>query len=199
MVILVFLFLATSVHAKDYGVQGHTYPIIEPDLLKQITGKLNDLDESGKLEEHNEVLKKQAIKASRRPKSVSGITKAIKPRSYIYDPSITVPYDLKDHKGQRFHKAGSRVTPLQHRNMTKALVFIDGDDVAQVNWAMQSFTEFNAKIILTNGSPFDLMEKQDRPVYFDQEGRMISKLGIKHVPAVVSQEGLMLKIEEKVL
>ena len=199
MVILALLLLATSVHAKDYGVQGHTYPIIEPDLLQQITGKLNDLDESGKLEEHNEILREQAIKASRRPKSVSGITKAIKTRTYTYDPSITVPYDLKDHKGQRFHKAGSRVNPLQHRNMTKDLIFIDGDDPVQVSWAMRSCTEFNAKIILIKGSPFDLMEEYDRPIYFDQEGRITSKLGIKHVPAVVSQKGLVLKIEEKVL
>lgn len=199
MVVLLLIILTTAAHAKDYGVHGHTFSIIEPDLLKQITGRLNGLEASGKLEEHNDILKKRAQQSIRRPKAVTEISKTLKPRVFYYDPSITVPYDLKDHKDQTFHKAGTKVNPLAHRPMTKALVFIDGDDQKQVTWALKKFTEFNAKIILTSGSPFDLMEAHDRPIYFDQEGRITKKLGIKAVPARVTQEGLKLKIEEMVL
>lgn len=199
VVLMVFLLCTTILHAKDYGVHGHTFEITEPDLLKQITGKLNQLDAAGELNAHNEVLKARAQKSIQRPAPVSNITKATTSRIFTYDPAITVPYDLKDHKGQVFHKAGTRVNPLSFREMTKSLVFIDGDDAKQAAWAMKNFTELNAKIILTSGSPFELMETHDRPIYFDQEGRITGKLGIKHVPAVVSQEGLLLKIEEKVL
>lgn len=199
MVILLLILFTTSLHAKDYGVHGHTFEIIEPDLLKQITGRLQGLEDSGKLAEHNETLKKRAQESVRRPKPVTGISKALKPRIFYYDPSITVPYDLKDHKDKTFHKAGTKVNPLSHRPMTKSLIFIDGDDPKQVTWALSTFTEFNVKIILTSGSPFDLMEAHDRPIYFDQEGRITKKLGIKAVPARVTQEGLKLKIEEMVL
>jgi conjugal transfer pilus assembly protein TraW len=34
------------------------------------------------------------------------------------------------------------------------------------------------------------------PVYFDQQGLLIRRLGITQVPALVSQEGLHLRIDE---
>jgi conjugal transfer pilus assembly protein TraW len=35
-----------------------------------------------------------------------------------------------------------------------------------------------------------------RPVYYDQQGQLVEKLGIRHVPALVSQEGRRLRIDE---
>ena len=37
------------------------------------------------------------------------------------------------------------------------------------------------------------------PVYYDQQGRLTRRLGIKQVPALVSQEGLRLRIDELVV
>jgi conjugal transfer pilus assembly protein TraW len=138
----------------------------------------------------------KAEKGIRRPAPVTGITKAIESREFFYNPSITVPFDLKDHKRRIFHKKGTRINPLTYRSLRQSLILIDGDDEKQVAWA---FRHIKAKIILTSGSPFDLMESWNGPVYFDQGGRLTSKLGIRHVPAVVTQEGLQLKILEVML
>ena len=52
------------------------------------------------------------------------------------------------------------------------------------------------KLILTKGAPLALMEELKAPVYFDQGGFLVKKLGIHHVPAIVTQEKLRLRIEE---
>ena len=46
------------------------------------------------------------------------------------------------------------------------------------------------------GSYLDLMRRWKRPVFFDQQGQLTDKLGIRHVPALVTQDGKRLKIEE---
>jgi conjugal transfer pilus assembly protein TraW len=46
------------------------------------------------------------------------------------------------------------------------------------------------------GAPLLLSEELKVPVYFDQSGLLTKKLGIHHVPALVTQEGMRLRIEE---
>jgi carboxypeptidase Taq len=54
----------------------------------------------------------------------------------------------------------------------------------------------NSKIILVNGSPQDLMKANSIRFYFDQQGVLVQKFGIKQVPATVSQHGSKLLIKE---
>ena len=51
-------------------------------------------------------------------------------------------------------------------------------------------------MICTGGSPVKLEDEYKLDFYFDQEGEIIKKLGIKAVPAVVMQEGKMLRVRE---
>lgn len=214
---LTFLGTATLQHrntakAADLGTHGHTFEIIEPDLLKQIEGKLQTLAKNGELSKHNDILMEKAKKALDFPEPVKGMTRlapeshrgATKERVFYYDPSITVPYDLKDHEGKVFHKVGTRINPLKFKSLSAPLVFIDGNDQEQIAWVETTYLKLPndsnihkfPKIILTSGSPFQLMERWDQPIYFDQGGRLTKKLGIKHGPAVINQEGLKLKITE---
>ena len=54
----------------------------------------------------------------------------------------------------------------------------------------------NIKLVLVNGSIKSQSEIFNRPVYFDQGGRLIARFGIEHVPARVSQKGNVLLVEE---
>ncbi len=172
----------------NLGVHGHTFEIAEPDLLKQITDGIKNLNKQALIDKVRDSIS--------RPQPVAGITKATENRVFYYDPSIIVPFDLKDHTGRIFHKAGSKINPLSYRSLSKSrmnpVMFVDGDDETQVKWA----NEQTGKIVLTSGSPTQLMEELDRPIYFDQGGNLTTKLGIKHVPAIVGQEGMRLKISE---
>ena len=53
-----------------------------------------------------------------------------------------------------------------------------------------------ALVSFPDGSYLELMRRWKRPVFFDQQGTLTDKLGIRHVPALVSQEGKRLRIDE---
>jgi conjugal transfer pilus assembly protein TraW len=63
---------------------------------------------------------------------------------------------------------------------------------------MRTTTALNAKLILTRGAPLALMGAQQRRFYFDQNGTLTVKFGIRHVPAVVEQQGRALRVSELV-
>jgi conjugal transfer pilus assembly protein TraW len=71
------------------------------------------------------------------------------------------------------------------------LIFIDGDDESQVQWAISQ----TSKIILINGAPLELEKLHNQLFYFDQGAVLTSKFGIEEVPAKVSQQGKKLLVE----
>lgn len=184
----------------DSGVYGETFPIEEKSLLEWIKTRLQALSESGKLEGHQQTILRQAKEQLNRPPPVKHIHKTITPRSFYWDPSITVPYDIKDHQGNVFHRKGAKVNPLDTRSFRCPFLFVDGDDPEQVAWAIRqrqlADVSRKPKIILVQGAPLDLSQKLNLPVYFDQSGVLIRKFGITRVPATVSQKGKTLLVSE---
>ncbi|MBX9744508.1 MAG: hypothetical protein K2X08_04785, partial [Chlamydiales bacterium] len=164
-ILVILMVVISNVYAsevKDLGTYGETFPVKEKSLLEVIRKKLQKLSDSGQLEHHQEKIVKLAKQKIQRPEAVTGIVKVKISRTFTYDPSITVPYDLKDHKDQIFHKKGTRVNPLETHSMRCSLLFIDGDDPDQVSWA-KGFYEVagenhKPKVILVKGSPLELSE-----------------------------------------
>ncbi len=185
--------------ARDLGVIGQTWEIEEPDLLATIGDRLATMQANGGVARMQQTLVARARERVMRPAPVTGLIRATAPRSWTYDPSIVVENDIRDAKGNLIAERGRRVNPLDFVQMKVALVFIDGDDEAQVEWATRSFTPGNAKIIFTAGSPFLEMKERQRRFYFDQRGQLTGKFGIAHLPAVVRSEGDHLAIEEIVV
>lgn len=185
--------------ARDYGHAGQTFPVIEPDLLSAIEGRLRRAEASGELARMNGIFAKRVEQRVRRPKPVEGITPARTARSWDYDPSIAVERDIRGQKGNLIAAAGHRVNPLDFVAIKQDLVFVDGDDAAQLSWATSRYTDLKAKIIFVNGSPIEQMTAKKRRFYFDQEGRLSATFGIEHTPAVVSQNGKTMRVSEVVL
>jgi conjugal transfer pilus assembly protein TraW len=55
------------------------------------------------------------------------------------------------------------------------------------------------KLILINGSVLDQEKHFKKPIYFDQAGKLTSRFGITHVPAIITQEGMKLIVTEVML
>ena len=82
-------------------------------------------------------------------------------------------------------------------SLTRQLLFFDARDPKQVRRARDLMAgNMAVKPILTGGSYLDLMKSWRVPVYYDQQGVLTRRLGIRQVPALVSQEGLRLRIDE---
>ena len=188
--------LISAVRAADYGQMGQTFPIIEADLLTTIETKLRTLEANGGIERLQREMQEQAVASVRRPKRVDGMTPAITKREWLFDPSIVTEDDIVDAKGPLIAARNTRVNPLDMVQLSQALVFIDGDNAAELAWAVKTWSDVRAKIIFVSGSPFDAMKPWQRRFYFDQGGTLTGKFGIRHTPAVVSAAGANLKISE---
>lgn len=185
--------------ARDYGQTGQAFPVIEPDLLATIETRLKRAEASGELARTNVMFVKRAEAKVRRPTPVGGITPAREAREWDFDPTVQVEHDVRDQKGNLIAAAGQRINPLDFVAIRQDLVFIDGDDVAQVAWATARYTDLNAKIIFVSGSPIEAMTSRKRRFYFDQEGKLSSRFKIEHTPAVVHQTGRVMRVSEHVL
>ncbi|MDI9635787.1 type-F conjugative transfer system protein TraW [Geitlerinema splendidum] len=193
-----------TLQAKDFGVRGKIAPIKEQNPIVLIQSKLKIMEERGELERHNRELQKKTKAAIERPKPVKGITRTTKARMFYYDPTYIVPEDIKDHQGRTIHSKGKRLNPLETVTFSQELLFFDGDDADQVVFAKEklkekskeNLKESSVRLVLVKGAPIALSEELKIPVYFDQSGLLTKKLGIHHVPALVTQEGVRLRIEE---
>lgn len=194
---LILLF-ATSMEAKakDFGLYGNSFPIIEEDLLKVISNRLAEIESSGKIDAHNKAISLKTEQQIENPKPVD-LKTASKTRTFYYDPAYIVKQDIRDLEGNLIVKAGTIINPFDSISLSKPLVFLDGDDEHQLTWLNKTLEEYKElTIILTKGQPIKLSETLQEEVFFDQQGLITTKLKIEHVPALVTQEDKRLKIEE---
>jgi conjugal transfer pilus assembly protein TraW len=196
ILLLLCLLLPTWLHADNVGP---VYSITEPDLLKTILAKIQEKQRTGELSRLQEEAKQRSIHSIENPKPVPGLSKTAKARTFYYDPSITVTRDVIDPtSGKLLVPASTRVNPLDYVSLSKKLFFFDARDKDQVKEAEDLIRRLGGRVkpILTGGSYMGLMRQWKRKVYFDQQGTLVKKFGIEHVPAIVSQEGKMLRIDE---
>jgi len=183
----------SSLQAKDFGIQGQTFPIEEQNLKKVIQTKANHLSQ-GEIEKRSQLLGEKIKKEGALFKKVSWIEKATSYSSFFYDPSVFLEEDIIDADGKVLFQKGTKVNPLDHVTLDSGLLFFDGNNPKHVEWAESQKGEF--KWILTNGNPLKLQEEKDRPVFFDQGGFYSKKFQIEKVPCRITQSGKALLIEE---
>lgn len=198
VLLAVALLLSVSARAQDLGVIGPVFPIAEPSLIEVILAKLREADANGVMARLQRDTQANVQRGIEQPAPVTGITKTTKARSFYYDPSIVVPYAITDAEGKLIVAPGTKVNPLDTVSLSKRLLFIDARDAAQIGRARGILEEHGGKVkvILTGGSYLELMRHWKRPVFYDQQGQLTDQLGIRHVPALVTQEGRRLRIDE---
>jgi conjugal transfer pilus assembly protein TraW len=193
-----FLAVVPMAQALDLGVIGPTYGIQEPHLLADIQRRLREKERSGELRRLMEDARSRGVDAVRSPVPVSGLSVTPRTRSYYVDPTFTLERNVVDGQGRLMFAAGTRKNPLEIVSLSMRLLFFDARDPRQVARARQLVSAHGRRVkpILTGGSYLDLMKAWRTPVYYDQQGVLTRRLGLRHVPAMVSQEGLLLRVDE---
>ena len=197
-------FVATAVtapaRAHDLGGYGETFDIAEIDLLKLLDAKLRRAEATGRIGELDRQFAAAAERHIEEPAPVSWISHTVRPRNWLYDPSLVVPQDYADQNGRVFAHRGDVINPLERLPAyNKTLIFIDGGDADEVRFALATRKRVGAEraiIILTAGAPVRLMRTQKVQIYFDQGGQLAGRFGIEQVPAVVTREGNGLRVSE---
>ena len=195
---LVALITTPWVHATDLGVIGPTYEISEPHLLRMIEQRLREKERTGELQRLEEEAKSRGVEAVTHPQPVAGIRTTQTARTFYMDPSFTLERNILDAQGRLLFPAGTRKNPLEIVSLSKHLLFFDARDPRQVGRARELLASYQGRVkpILTGGSYLDLMKSWRIPVYYDQQGWLTRRFGIHQVPALVSQEGQRLRIDE---
>jgi conjugal transfer pilus assembly protein TraW len=192
---------AAGARAESLGTIGPTYPIAEQNLLDFIMARLREKERSGELQRMEDLAKARATQSIRSPKPVPGLHRAETARTFYFDPTFTVDRNITDEGGRLLFPAGMKKNPLDVVSLSKHLLFFDARDPRQVAQAKELIDVYQGRVkpILVGGSYLDLMKSWNRQVFYDQEGTLVRKLGITAVPAIVSQEGSRLRIDEVVI
>lgn len=184
--------------ASTLGVIGKTYPIAEPHFIEEIQAKLREKERSGEMARLQRELQDRARARMQEPPPVEGLGTATRPRTYHLDPTYTLDENIVDAQGRVLFPAGTRANPLQIVPLSRHLLFFDARDVKQVALAGELLKQYEGRVkpILVGGRYAELMKQWQIPVYFDQSGHLVRRLQISKVPALVSQEGLRLRVDE---
>ncbi len=202
--LLIVFGIAEITMANDLGKLGNTFKIEEEAFTLMMKRKLAEID----MEAAREKMQKIAIDRVENPAPVIGITVVTENRTFYFDPTYTLDEDAVLPCGKILHKAGTTVNPLEHMDLNRRLFFVDSREASQVEWLQEQLNNplheqkepVEDRIILVGGSVFKLKEvlgqKHEDKVYFDQNGELTTRFGIKHSPAIAAQEELKIRIDE---
>lgn len=198
LLVAAMLIVGGKAGAVDLGTLGPTYEIAEPHLLAFIEQRLREKERSGELQRLAEAARARGIDTVRQPPPVEGVRTTERPRTFYVDPSFTLDRNITDPHSRLMFAAGTRKNPLEVVSLSRHLLFFDARDPRQVKHARELSGRYAGRVkpILTGGSYLDLMKAWRVPVYYDQAGTLTRRFGIRQVPALVSQDGLRLRIDE---
>ena len=184
--------------ANDLGVVGPTYEIAERDLIEVMKDKFRRMEKSGELARLQESYKQRVIEAVEKPRPVRGVSTTETARTFYVDPTWTLDRDVVDEQGKLLFRAGTKVNPLDYAPLTQYLLFFDQREKTQVAFAKRFIEQSKARVkpILVGGEPLKLMRQWKREVFYDQGGVLSRKFLLTQSPAIVSQEGKRLRIDE---
>lgn len=189
--------LANAVYAEDLGRYGNLWSIEEEDGVDSMLSKLKSLEKDGTLRRLQEKYRDEFVQRLENPQPLPGISPVAESRTYFVDPSITVNQPIVDDTGKVIVAPGERINPLDYTAWTKSVVLIDGRDARQVDFAWKRLQSHpRDKVILVGGSYLELMRSWKVRVYYDLGGAFTSRFNLKNVPAIITQVGKQLEVQE---
>lgn len=191
-----WLMTGGMVSARDLGTHGPVFPIEEPSILDAIQERLGAMERNDEFELLRQEMEETTRAYVDRPRPVTGLRKATEDRTFEVDLSITVERDLQDHEGRVFAKAGDVINPLDYSMFQKRIVLLDGDDPAQIEWALAFGNELDTLLVLTKGAPLDLTREHGRRFYFDQDGVITARFGVEALPAQIVRGDRVMRVME---
>lgn len=199
---------AARAQAEDLGTTGQVHSL-DRDAREQLKDVARRKEQSGELAAYWKAYRDKMEDAIRHPAPL-GVATSYARLSMVRELRFTLPSDYRNERGQVVAKAGTVIEPLKIQPLRSGLVFIDGRDQRQIQYAIERGRKQPLKIVLTAGSPLDLRVKYKDapwfnvigiPFYFDQRKMIINNfkmlygIDLKSVPVVLTQQGEKLAIE----
>ena len=202
------LLCSTFAFGEYLGSTGQTYAL-DRDAREQMKDVVRRKQASGELDAYWRNYRSKMEEAIKHPAPL-GIKSDYSLRTELHDLRFALPQDYLNENHQVVARRGTVIEPLLIQPLRTGLIFIDGRDQHQIDYAIQRGQQQPLKIVLTAGSPLELRIKYQHarwrtgtgiPFYFDQRKMIISNfqklygIVINSVPATVYQQGDRLAIE----
>lgn len=188
---LALFFFNGLLHAKAYQM-GEVWPVREKSMMQLLEERAKGIDMDALKERQRQ--KARAYLA--RPYGVK-LTRATEHRQFSFVPQTRAHQDITGLNGESIVKAGTRINILDNLPLyTPDLVFFDADDTAQMRFMQHQNHSDSSKWIVVSGAFMNAKKALGVPLYFDQQGKLVSHFGIQHLPARIRREGNALLIDE---
>ena len=187
---LVLMHWTAAVLAKNPGEVGRTWPIAEQDALTEIEAKARQV-------EWRKVLERKKVENYQGLPDRGSLPRAKRDRTFQVDLTYTTSIDVPDGKGGILYPKGYTFNPLDYVTYPKTLVVINGNDPEQVQWlaASKYATRLDVMLLLTEGR-YEVVAKQvSRPVFY-ADRKIIDRLHLQAVPAIIKQKGRLMEVSE---
>lgn len=184
---------------KDYGKQGITWEIIEPDLIEEMKSRIAKVDWEG--------MKNRAVDRFWSKQKVYQIKQAKTGRTQVFDPTMVVARDVVNSDGKVMLEAGTAVNPLHSMPLTKKYVIFDARLKSNVEFATRIRDE-NMKVgrgvsfIISNletekgWEGFSALNaKLGNPVFLMND-KFLARFKITALPSVIEARGDKIVITE---
>jgi conjugal transfer pilus assembly protein TraW len=203
-----FLCVYAFASAEDLGTKAPVFSV-DQDGRDQLKALAKQKVEQGSFEAYKQEFIKRNVDAIKHPAPL-GIKTGYGHRIEMKDARYVMPSDVKDQEGRIVARRGTVIEPLKINPLQAGMIFIDGRDEAQVQYALKAYRAMPLKIVLVAGSAFDLRVRfkdlvvngsRTVPFYFDQRAMIIKqlnslyKIDINSVPALVTQAGDKVRLE----
>lgn len=195
------LLLTSYANAAVLTTGARTYPIVEESMTTMLKSNIATFLHTKK-GQHVFAATPQRLARIERPAPVKTVTPTVTPQTFYYDPTVFIPTVIHTAAGTIVLPGTTPYNPLQTTQLDETLIFYDARVKNQIAWArkqvdyLQKQLKGNVKLILVGGDWAAQSRVVKQRVFFDQGGRIVNQLGITHTPAIVTQEGLRLKIDE---
>ncbi len=202
---LLWLIILLTHHAfsEDLGAIGKTYPIGEQNLMDYIKSRATTLVNNGQWEN----LRKKAVRDTENridhPPVIAGIYPTIESSVRYYDPAVKINQDIiNPYDKSIIARKGQIVNPTTYMAFNNELIFIDGRDKSQVEYALAESkrSPYQSSIVLIAANNFrDLLKQQQHLFFYDQSATLTKKFNIRHVPTIIYQDQIKptkLRVEE---
>lgn len=185
--LLLSLSLSSPAWAGKPVIIGQTFPIAEPDAMQEIKQKAAAVD-------WNAFVKKSPASGYSAFNSLS-LPRAEKNETHLFDPTYTLPYEIRDDQGKVLYPAGFKINVYEKLYFPgRYIVVTDSPD--DLRWLDEvAKPGDNDKVFLAGANPVLLRQSTGRKTFVLEE-RSKERFGIERVPCIVQQEGLMLRVTE---
>ena len=207
--LIIYLFLnLTLVNAQDLGIKNTVFNL-DNDARLQIKNTVRKKYANGEIHKFWKQYAEQSVSQIKYPAPLLGITTNSFVRTEFVEMKYLVQRDYVDIDGLIIVRKGTVIEPLKLNKLKYGLLFIDGRDTKQVNYALDQIKLQPLKIILIAGSPYELRLKYQGfnwmgssvvPFYFDQRKMIINQLArlysihINTVPVKLTQQGGLMQL-----